>query len=307
MKTRIAFVVAVFSVFTSTLVYAQQDGARGYLLGPEGVQAILLIGSYTSANQTTANGPVVVGSDISSNVTAVEYVFPFSIAGKFATIFGVLPVGTISGSVDSGGSTIANGSGGLGDLVVGGTLGLIGMPALPPEKYVALKPGYSLAALAVVMAPTGEYDPAKIFNLGTNRWTFRVGFPMYYALGKSYVDPRLTTFELKPTLTFYTANDDPYGAERQTQDPFLELEGHVTRNLNGKFWIAADAIYQYGSGTSTDGSDDDNTRMNFNIGATAAASLNPSMQLRVSYAHSIAHNDYGMQGEGVRVMLISAF
>jgi hypothetical protein len=31
------------------------------------------------------------------------------------------------------------------------------------------------------------------------------------------------------------------------------------------------------------------------------------MQLRVSYAHSIAHNDFGMQGQGVRIMLIGAF
>jgi hypothetical protein len=303
----LAFVVAAFSAFTSTVAYAQQDGARGYTLGPEGVQAILLIGTYTSANQTTPNAPVGVGSDISSNVTAIQYVVPLNLSGRSAAIFPVLPIGTISGSVESGGTTVANGSSGLGDFVVGGFVGLVGMPALPPEKYVAYEPGFSLAALAVVMAPTGEYDPTKIFNLGTNRWTFRAGLPMYYALGQSYVDPHLTTFELKPTLTFYTANDDPYGADRQTQDPLFELEGHVTRNLNSKFWVAADAMYQYGSGTSTDGAGDDNTRMNLNIGATVGASINASMQLRVSYAHSIAHNDFGMQGQGARIMLIGAF
>ena len=302
----VLFVVCIlFSGLRSA--HAQQDGARGYMLGPEGVQALLLIDNCASANQAIPDAPVVVGSDISSNVVAVEYASSFNIAGNLATVFVALPIGTLSGSVNIGGSTISNGSSGIGDIVVGGVMGLIGMPALSPEKYVAYKPGYSLAALALFMAPTGEYDPTKIFNLGTNRWAFRVGFPMYYALGQSYVDPHLTTFELKPTLTFYTANDDPYGADRQTQDPLLELEGHITRNLNSKFWVSADTMYQYGSGTSTNGADDDNTRMNLNGGATVGASINASMQLRVSYAHSIAHNDFGMEGEGVRIMLIGAF
>jgi hypothetical protein len=306
-RRALTFVVAVVAMLVSTSAYAQQDGARGYLLGPEGVQALLLIGSYTSANQTTSNGPVVVGSDITSSVVAVQYVFPYSIGKNFATVFGVLPFGASSGSVDSGGSTISNGSGGLGDFVIGGTLGLVGMPALSPEEYVAYKPGYALAVLAVVMAPIGAYDAAQIFNLGTNRWTYRLGLPMYYALGKSYVDPRLTTFELKPTATFYTANDEPYGADRQTQDPLFELEGHITHSLTSKFWLSFDAIYQYGSETSTDGVSDGNKRMNLNIGATAGVSLNQSTQLRVSYAHSIDHNEFGMQGEGARVMLIGAF
>jgi len=314
MKTRtraagrpLAFVFAAFATLSSSVAYAQQDGARGYMLGPEGVHAVLLIGTYMSANQATPTGLVVVGSGISSNVTAVQYVVPLTLFGRSASIFPVLPIGTITGSVESGGTTVSNGSSGLGDLVVGGFMGLVGMPALSPEKYVAHTPGFSLAALAVVMAPTGEYNATRIFNFGTNRWTFRAGFPMSYTLGQSFVDPHLTTFELKPTMTFYTANDAPYGADRQAQDPLFELEGHVTRNLNGKFWIAADAMYQHGSGTSTDGVGDGNTRMNLNVGATVGASINASMQLRVSYAHSIAHNDFGMQGEGARIMLIGAF
>ena len=303
----LAFVVAVASVCAPGVAHAQQDGARGYMLGPKGVHAVLAAGTYASGNQSPESGSVVVGSDISSAVGAFGYGHPLTIGGNTATVFGVLPGGGISGSLANGGTTISNDSSGIGDFVLGGTVGLIGMPALSPEEYVAHKPGFAMSALALVMAPTGSYDSSEIFNLGTNRWTFRAGLPMYYALGQSYVDPHLTTFELKPTLTFYTANDEPYGADRQTQDPLFELEGHVTRNLNSRFWLAADAIYQYGSGTSTNGAGDDNTRINLNIGATVGASLNASMQLRVSYAHSIAHNDFGLQGGGARIMLIGAF
>jgi hypothetical protein len=300
-------VVAAVSVFTPAVVSAQQDGARGYMLGPEGMRAVLFMANYTSANQTTPNAPVVVGSEISSTATAIQYVVPLNIAGKSAAVFPVLPIGTFTGSVESAGTTLANGSSGIGDFVVGGFVGLVGMPASPLEKYAALTPGFSLAALAVVMAPTGAYDHTQIFNFGTNRWTFRAGLPMYYALGQSYVDPHLTTFELKPTLTFYTANDEPYGADRQTQDPLFELEGHVTRNLSSTFWLSGDAIYQYGARTFTNGISDNNARMNLNLGATVGISLSPSIQFRASYARAVVRNEYGFDGQGARLMLLGSF
>ena len=214
---------------------------------------MILTGNYMSANQSTATSVVVVGSEITSYVAAPQYAFPLNIAGNSASITIVQPVGTVSGSVTQNGVTLENTSSGVGDFVVGGTLGLIGMPALPLQSYLEYKPGFSLSAVAVVMAPTGEYDRNEIFNLGTNRWAFRAAFPMSYTVGKSFADPELMTFELKPTITFFTTNDAPFGAEQQDQDPYFELEGHITRNLNSALWVSFDANYQYGSETTTNG------------------------------------------------------
>jgi hypothetical protein len=247
------------------------------------------------------------GSEITSYVAAPQYVFPLTIAGNSASIFFVQPVGTVSGSVNQGGVELKNTSSGVGDFTFGGMLGLIGMPALPLQSYLAYKPGFSLAAVAVGMAPTGDYDRTQIFNLGTNRWAFRAAFPMSYTVGQSFADPELMTFELKPAITFFTTNDAPFGAERQTQDPYFELEGHITRNLNSALWVSADANFQYGSETATNGISDNNTRMNVQMGATVGASLSSSIQLRLSYSHTVAHNEFGLDGEGARIMAIGAF
>ena len=88
------------------------------------------------------------------------------------------------------------------------------------------------------------------------------------------------TFELKPTITFFTTNDAPFGAEQQDQDPYFELEGHITRNLNSALWVSFDANYQYGSETTTNGVSDNNTRMNLQLGATVGVSLSSSIQMR---------------------------
>ncbi len=108
-------------------------------------------------------------------------------------------------------------------------------------------------------------------------------------------------------LRFFTTNESPFGADEQTQDPFIELEGHITRNLNSALWVSADMIYQYGSETATDGISDNNRRMNLNGGATVAFNLTPSFQARLSYAHTIAKNEFGFDGQGARIMLIGSW
>jgi hypothetical protein len=85
------YALAVFTALAAALApgvaHAQQDGPRGYMLGPEGVQAMLLIGTCASANQISVHGHAVVGSDVSSNVTAVQYGDPLNVAGRSAAIF----------------------------------------------------------------------------------------------------------------------------------------------------------------------------------------------------------------------------
>lgn len=233
---------------------------------------------------------------------------PFSVAGNAASAFVVVPAGSVHGSVEAGGVYKANGSGGVGDSAAGILVGLIGMPALPLKDYLAYKPGFSMALVTTVSAPTGAYDRTRLFNFGSNRWAFRTAIPIVYTLGQSFADPELMTFELKPTLTFYTTNSAPYGAKWQTQDPLFELEAHVTRNLTSALWVSADAIYYNGGRTKTDGVPDADTRRSeFNIGGTVGLALNQSLQVRMSYAHSIAHNRAALVGQGARVMLIGAF
>ena len=291
----------------ANVALAQQDGPRAYVLTPKGVHAAIFGTVYVDANQTPANGPVIVDSDISSLVALPLYAHPIEVAGNVGSIFVAQPVGSVDGSVDINGQITSNGSSGLGDFSFGAMIGLVGMPAMTVEEYLAYKPGFSMATVLAVSAPTGDYDQNQIFNLGQNRWLFRASLPMVFAFGESFADPKLMTFELTPAVTFFGDNDEPFGADKQSQKPLYQLEAHLTRTLNNKTWISADAGYFYGAEGSTDGVSDDNARMNFNLGATVSYSLSPALQLQLSYAHSIKSNDYGMKGEGFRLMLIAPF
>ena len=119
----------------------------------------------------------MVGSEITSYVAAPQYAFPLTIAGNSASITIVQPVGTVSGSVNQNGVTLENTRQRVGDFVVGGTLGLIGMPALSLQSYLEYKPGFSLSAVAVAMAPTGDYDRAEILQSRNEPLGISCGLP----------------------------------------------------------------------------------------------------------------------------------
>jgi hypothetical protein len=301
------FSVLMFIAGFSGAVLAQQDGPRGYMLTPKDTHAAIFGTVYVDANQTPNNGPVVVDSSISSLVALPLYAHPLEISGNVASLFVAQPVGIVDGSVDIDGQVTSNASSGLGDFAFGIMIGLVGMPALSVEDYLAYKPGFSLSTVFAVSTPTGDYNQDEIFNLGQNRWLFRASLPMVFAFGESFADPHLTTFELTPAVTLFGDNDEPFGADKQTQEPLYQLEAHLTRSLNSKTWVSVDAGYFYGAEGSTNGVSDNNARMNFNLGGTVAYSPTPAFQLQLSYAHSIESNDYGMKGEGMRLMMIAPF
>jgi Putative MetA-pathway of phenol degradation len=198
-------------------------------------------------------------------------------------------------------------SSGLGDIQIGGVLGLIGSPALSPEDYAVARPGFSTGLFAKLYVPTGAYNAAQITNLGANRFAYQLGLPTTLALGTSYRDPALTTLELFPTLTFYQDNDEPHGATRSSKDPLFSVEGHLTHNLSRAFWLSADLLYRQGGETFTDGLSDDNAMQGLSGGGSAAFVLGRRATLILTYERVIERNDNGPDGWFFRSALVLPF
>jgi hypothetical protein len=277
---------------------AQDDGARGYLLVPDGTRAFTIQGIAERSNQSLDPGSVIPDGKLKLRIALLQFTQTFSVGGQQAAAFAVLPVGKVSGSVDLPTGDISGASTGTGDLILGAAVGVAGSPALAPADYMKFRPGFALGVLGKVYVPTGQYDSSKILNLGSNRWAFQLGLPMNYALGKSMVDPALTTFELTPAVMFFTDNK---GA---SQKPLFTIEGHVTHNLSSKLWISADARARFGAETSTDGVSANNAQSAFALGGTVGLSLSPKMQFKATYGGIVAHNKDGPNGHMFRTVLV---
>ncbi|MCB1486452.1 MAG: transporter [Bauldia sp.] len=302
-------VAGLFALAIEDEADAQGDGPRAYQLVPDGTQSYSEFLFWMSGNNAPSQGTIIEGADLNIMLGVSQYSTTVDIAGHQAGLLAVVPYGDVSGSLSTlHGRTPTGGDSGFGDTMFGVAFGMIGAPALTPEQYMAYDPGFSMAALALVTAPTGSYSSNRVLNMGGNRWVFDLGLPMMYYAGKSFRDPHLTSFELMPKVSFFTDNTDAPGfTDVLEQAPIYSLEGHVTRNFGTGFWASLDALYEYGGETKSDGISDNNLQQSLMLGASASFGLTPAATLKFTYGRVIWDNATGSDETMVRAQFTALF
>lgn len=282
---------------------AQDDGSRTYQLLPADTRLLTLFGVANRGNQGDDPAVVTPGSVIDTRLAVFRYAQYFAMGAMAGSAFAILPTGKVSGTI---GGKPGGTSSGIGDAQIGALLGLIGYPALSSEDYPTYQPGFSVSALVKLSAPTGAYSSTQQINLGANRWSLRIGPVITYSLGENFLDPALTTFELQPSVTFFTANEHPFGAGRVQQAPLYHIEAHITHNLSRTWWVSADTVYFMGGATSTDGLSNHNYERSLALAASLGTQVG-DVYLKATYGHVVERNDDGLYKKGVRLLAVYAF
>lgn len=269
---------AIASVFMVAGALAQ-DGARAYFLLPEGTN----IASLTAYGLHTEVG----ATRIDTGVLTAAYRRTIDIGGNAGTILIGMPIGSLSGVVDTGFGVVPVNNGlALGDLFVGGELGLVGSPALGPMDYAQYKPGFRASVAAKLFLPTGDYSSTRLANLGQNRWSLEASVPLSYVLADSMIDPAITTFEIVPSVQIFGDNPNAFGAV-SSQEPLWRVEGHVTRTFSPMVWGSLDAYAETGGRTTTGGVQTAAAHQSAALGATLGLVLSPQLAMRLSYVEQV--------------------
>ncbi len=294
--------------------FAVDDGPRAYFPVPVGTNNFNLLGIFQNTDSTLDPATVIRGADLNVDAGVLQYTRAVDIGGNAAAFALIMPFGQVRGRAEielpgpAGNSVVREtSSSGLGDISLLGIVGLVGSPAMTKQQYVQHTPGFSLGGLVMITAPTGAYDGEKAINFGTNRWAFRFGAPFGWALGKSYLDPRLTTIEFVPSVTFYSTNDAPYRADRRTQAALWRIEGHLTHNFNRAIWGSLDVTGNTGGNTTTDGVSDDSSKSWMGAGITAGVNLSPAFGVTATYGGIVTGNSNAPEGDGFRFNLRYTF
>ncbi len=306
MRSMMKLALAAVATAAASPALAIDDGPRAYFPLPVGTNNFNLMGVFQNSNSSFDPATAVKGAKVNIDVGVAQYTRTLDIGGNSAALAVVVPFGEVRGSVTVnrpivGEVTRSGASSGLGDISLLGIYGIVGSPAMTRQQYVQQPTGFALGAMVWATAPTGEYDPNKAINLGTNRWAFRVGAPLGWTFGGSYVSPKLTTLEFVPSVTFYTVNDAPFRAGRVTQSPLFRMEGHATHNFNRAIWGSFDAGINSGGETTTDGVKDDNGKFWIGLGVTAGVNLSPAFGISATYGGIAAGNSNAPDGDGFRV------
>ncbi len=285
-------------------VEAQGEGPRVYLMAPVGINALSATYMDLSSNMNFSQSILIPDANVTSDITALNYNHFFDLGGRFAELW----VTGIFGSFDSGvrgtplGDLSASESG-IADPYLALRVGLIGAPALKPAEFARYQQGFQMHALVGVLPPLGDYESTRVLNLGTNRWSYRVGLPMVLPFGQA---PKSTYLEIVPNVYFYGDNDDPFGANVRKQEPLFVLETHLTHNFTPRLWTGIGLRYQHGGETTTDGINDDNQVRQLGGDLELGYQFTQSFSGFVTYGEIIEQQD-GSEGEMFRFRAIYVF
>ena len=283
--------VLLLALLITSSAFAQGDGPNMWPLVPKGMTIINPLYINLRSNITASQDFVSAKGLLNINVVPLAYAKSFSMNGRFGQLFFIPAYGSIKGNVELNGQSFnVVKQDGFMDPALLFRVGLVNAPALDIIGFVQHVPKFELYAVAGTTLPLGKYDATRRVNLGTNRWSFRVGFPFVVPFNKNIEKP--FRWEVAPTVSFYTANNAPYNAGQKKQSALFVTESHLTNYFTKKLWASFDTRYQVGGRTKTDGIKAAEQINELGMGASVGYTLLEPLILYGSYG-GIVGNDNG--------------
>jgi len=265
---------------------AQDLSPRAYVITPVHSNAVILTWSFYDGSILFNGTAPITGATGTYNVSIFSYYHAFSFFGRSANVTGSLPyaVGNFQGTVEGAGMHLYRS--GLVDSAFRLSVNLKGGPAMPVQEFAKWKQKMLLGVSLKVVAPTGQYDPTKLVNWGSNRWSFKPEFGYSQRWGHWVVDSYMGVWLFTKNPEFFSHNAFFPGTQSQTQRPIGSFEGHLSYDVKPHLWFSLDGNYWFGGKTSLNGMQNPLTlEKSSRLGATASIPLSKHQSLKFSYSN----------------------
>ena len=274
-RGRIAVGIGIVITVMIPRAGAQELVPAAYTPAPYGVNLLTFATQYRIGDVTFDPSLPIEDASAWVSASSLGYTRTFSLAGQSANIGILVPyvVGHIEGIL-AGDFAFADRSG-LSDLGARFAINLYGAPAMSPKEFLSFKPGTMIGTSLTVVAPTGEYDPSKLINIGTNRWAFKPEIGVVHVMGRWALDAYVGG-------SFYTDNTDFFGGSTRQQDPIFSTQVHVRYLFKPGIWGAVDGNFWIGGQSTVDGIANDDEQQNSRVGLTFSISLGRRQSLRIA-------------------------
>ena len=253
-------------------VQGQALEPRLYSNAPIGLN--FLIGGYAYSTGGAIADPSVPLEDgqIDIHTPFAAYAHSFGMWGKSAKVDVVLPYAYLSGTAKFNGEPVERTVDGAADPGMRISMNFIGAPALSLAEFRNYRQNFVLGGSLQVIAPLGQYDPQRLVNIGTHRWTIKPELGLSKTFGP-------LVLELAGAAALYTNNDDFLGQTKK-QKPIYSVQAHVVYQFKNKIWLSVDSTHYAGGKTTVDGIEKNDRQSNSRIGATLALPVNRNNSIK---------------------------
>jgi hypothetical protein len=259
---------------------AQEAEPRAYSNTPIGLNFLIAGHVYAQGKMAFDPDLSIADANFHSNTELLAYVRSFDFAGQSAKFDVILPSSAFSAQALVDGQPHERAMSGPGDPRFRLSLNLFGAPALTAKEFAGFRQDTIVGVSLQVSAPLGNYDNTKLLNLGNNRWSFKPELGISKAFGP-------WTFEVAPSVTFFTDNTDFLVGNTFAQAPVWAMQGHILYTFQSGAWLAFDSLYFAGGATSLNGVKSDNEQRNTRAGFTAALPIDRQNSVKLSASTGI--------------------
>jgi hypothetical protein len=279
----------------------QDLAPRAYVITPVHWNAVTVTyGYYTGALEFDGAIPIT-GAVAHISVPTLTYYHSMRFFGRSANVLASLPygVGNLYGDVQGAEGHLYRS--GLLDSVYRFSVNLKGGPALSPLEFRKWHQKMLIGASLKITAPTGQYDPTKLINLGNNRWAFKPEIGYSERWGHWVVDGYAGAWFFTTNPEFFSHNQYNPGTIEQSESPIVAFEGHLSYDIRERFWLSVDGNYWHGGETTLNGVTNPVTlQKSSRVGATASIPITKHQSLKVSYSNG-AYISYGGDYQNISV------
>jgi len=272
-----SFLAAALFALTPGVSRSQQLEPRAYAPNPVGVNfAGLIYGRSEGDVVFNASLPL---EDVEATVSSATLAYgrTFGLANRSASISIAVPYirATVSGETGEARGEVHRS--GLADTHLRFAVNLLGLPAMSLRELEQRRPRPTLGASVLVVAPTGQYDSARLINIGSNRWAFKPELGLSVPMNRWY-------FDLYAGVWLFTENSDYFRESEVSQDSMTSVQAHVSYTFRRNLWLAADATYYAGGRTHINDVPRPNRQENTRVGLTLSVPAGRGHSIRIAWS-----------------------
>jgi len=256
---------------------AQDIEPRAYSNAPVGVNFLIAGYAFTRGDLPFGSLPIT-DAELKTSSAVLAYARVLDLWGKSGKFDVIVPYTSLSGTARYLGEPVERDVNGFADARMRLSVNLYGAPALTLPEFLKYQQDLIIGASLQVSAPTGQYDPTRLVNIGTNRWSFKPEVGISKAVDR-------WTLEVTAAVTFFTDNNDFFNGSTRAQDPLYSAQGHLIYGFDSGSWASFDVTYFAGGRTTLNGTLSDDLQQNWRLGGTLALPIDARNSIKL-YASS---------------------
>jgi len=276
-----AKVLAACGLGGVAIAHAQDIEPRAYSNAPVGVNFVVAGVAYSHGGLSLDPSLPVTDARLESSAAVLAYARVLDLWGVSGKFDAIVPYASLSGTAVYAGQPVERSIHGAANPLFRISANLVGAPALTLPEFAAYRQDLIVGVSLQVGVPLSQYDPTRLLNIGTNRWSAKPEVGVSKAIGS-------WTIEGQAAVTFYGDNTDFFGGATRTQDPLYALQGHVIHSFRSGIWASLDLTYFAGGRSTIDGVAKNDLQQNWRVGATLAIPVDRRNSIKLAASSGVS-------------------